>query len=295
MPSSRVQILGSTRMKRLSRLLLAGAVLTAATRSASADEKADALLKQVAANTRAISSLSAELSLRQRAGALAQTWRGRVDLKRPNLARILLEQNTPDGVLKQQFVSDGKTVWHWTSWNNLVQTSPADPDGRGIEPLFRVLPIPYFFVQLAGYFGPDVSITTRYVGEEMLDGKTFQHVEVAWADRTSRAFQLYIGPDGLLHRSVISEREGGDEHTFEGVLSNIRTGKAMSAATFRFTPPRGATERRIPTREEREKRLLAIGQPAPLFSLPMPGGGAVTLADALKGRPATLINFWFYG
>jgi outer membrane lipoprotein-sorting protein len=282
-------------MERLSRVLLSGAVFSIVTLSASADTRSDGLLRRVAANTRAISTLSADLVLQQRAGALTDTWRGRVDLKRPNLARILLEQKTPDGVLRLRFVSDGKTFWQWTSWNNQVVSMPTSPNGGAIEPLVGSFPIPYFFVQLSGYFGPNVPISTRYVGREIWAGKSFEHVELTRGGRTPRIFQLYIGPDGLLHRSVITDSEPGDEHTYEGVLSNVTTGKPMSAATFRFTPPRGAAVRRVPTRAERAKELLAIGQTAPQFSLPAPGGGTVTLTDAISGHQAILINFWFYG
>jgi tetratricopeptide (TPR) repeat protein len=38
-----------------------------------------------------------------------------------------------------------------------------------------------------------------------------------------------------------------------------------------------------------------VGKPAPPFSLPTPGGEPIVLSEALQGKKALLINFWFYG
>jgi hypothetical protein len=37
-----------------------------------------------------------------------------------------------------------------------------------------------------------------------------------------------------------------------------------------------------------------VGKPAPLFTLPAPDGRPVALQDAINGRKAVLVNFWFY-
>jgi hypothetical protein len=37
-----------------------------------------------------------------------------------------------------------------------------------------------------------------------------------------------------------------------------------------------------------------VGKPAPLFTLPSPSGRPVALQDAINGRKAVLVNFWFY-
>lgn len=41
--------------------------------------------------------------------------------------------------------------------------------------------------------------------------------------------------------------------------------------------------------------LLPLGRQAPLFTLPTPTGGEISLSAALQGKKALLINFWFYG
>lgn len=48
-------------------------------------------------------------------------------------------------------------------------------------------------------------------------------------------------------------------------------------------------------RDESDPGRMLVSRPAPDFSLPTPSGGTVSLKDALKGRKALLVNFWFYG
>ena len=38
----------------------------------------------------------------------------------------------------------------------------------------------------------------------------------------------------------------------------------------------------------------AVGKAAPDFNLPLSRGGRLSLGDALKGKKAVLLNFWFY-
>lgn len=53
------------------------------------------------------------------------------------------------------------------------------------------------------------------------------------------------------------------------------------------SPPSGA--------QDFEANLLKIGTKAPAFSVNNPKGGKISLAQAMKGKKATLVNFWFYG
>lgn len=43
------------------------------------------------------------------------------------------------------------------------------------------------------------------------------------------------------------------------------------------------------------KGMVPVGKPAPAFTLEKASGGKVSLAQAVKGKKATIINFWFYG
>ena len=70
---------------------------------------------------------------------------------------------------------------------------------------------------------------------------------------------------------------------------------ALSDASFAYVPPPGAILYTPPTLDDYNKKLLPVGSMAPRFALSAPTGGKTTLADALKGKKAVLVNFWFYG
>ncbi|MBL8066513.1 MAG: hypothetical protein JNM34_11760 [Chthonomonadaceae bacterium] len=46
---------------------------------------------------------------------------------------------------------------------------------------------------------------------------------------------------------------------------------------------------------EYKAKLIPIGKPLPGFTLKLAKGGSLSLSQAIKGRKATLVNFWFYG
>ena len=51
----------------------------------------------------------------------------------------------------------------------------------------------------------------------------------------------------------------------------------------------------MPGMGDMDAKLVKVGKPAPLFSIPGPKGGTVDLAQTLRGKKAILVNFWFYG
>jgi outer membrane lipoprotein-sorting protein len=270
-----------------------------------ADAKADALLQQLAAKTKATPRLSAELVLRDKASDSTRTWIGPLNLQRPNMARVQLTYTVSPsaGSYIWSFISDGKTVWSWeTSTNprNLrtegrVRTWPADPQGADIDPMAGAIAIPFFFSQsLDGLFPKNPRPTSRYVGQEAVEGNTYEVIEVTGGQTNPLTIRLYIGPDKLLHRSQMIVKLDEGEHTYEAVLQNIDTTKRLTAETFRFTLPEGMTLQRVRTHQERKDALLALNASAPPFSLPVAGGGTLTLSDALKKQKAVLLNFWFY-
>jgi outer membrane lipoprotein-sorting protein len=289
--------------------LCAGLLLTVTlfcfTPAAWADARADALFQQLAAQTRATSRLSAELVLRDKASDGNRTWIGPINLQRPNMARVQLTFTVSPSVgsLIWSSISDGKTVWSWqTSTNprNLptgerVQTWPADPQGADIDPMAGAIVIPFFFSQsLDGFFPKHPRPTSRYVGQEAVEGNTYEVIEVTGGQTNPVTIRLYIGLDKLLHRSQMIVKLDDGEHTYEAVLQNLDTTKTLPTETFRFTLPEGMTLQRVRTHQERKDALLALNASAPPFSLPVAGGGTLTLSDARKKQKAVLLNFWFY-
>src|SRR5688572_8895359 len=100
--------------------LLPTVALFCFTPAAWADAKADALLQELAAKTKATSRLSAELVLRDKASDGTRTWTGPLNLQRPNMARVQLTYTVSPtaGSYIWSFISDGNTVWSWQTSTN---------------------------------------------------------------------------------------------------------------------------------------------------------------------------------
>jgi hypothetical protein len=62
--------------------------------------------------------------------------------------------------------------------------------------------------------------------------------------------------------------------------------QANDAAAAQQDPPQTEAQKRA------EERLIEVGKHTPDFTLPMVGGGEVTLNDLLKGNKAVLVMFW---
>jgi outer membrane lipoprotein-sorting protein len=288
--------------------LLAGIIVIAIIAlpgAARADARADALLQQLAAATRATPSLSAELVLRDQAPDGTRTWVGPIDLQHPNKARVHLTYTVSPsaGSWTWSFLSDGKMMWSWESStdprhlraSDKVRTWPADPRGTDIDPMAGAIPIPFFFTQsLEGFFPKTPPPTRCYLGQQTIEGASYDVVELTGGQVNPLTLRLYIGPDRLLHRSQMIQMLDDGQHTYEAALNNMETGKSLAPETFRFSLPEGMTIERVRSHQEQKDALLAVNAPAPSFSLPTPNGGTLTLPQALKGRKALLLNFWFY-
>ncbi len=57
----------------------------------------------------------------------------------------------------------------------------------------------------------------------------------------------------------------------------------------------GQSDKAEEWRRKAEPGLALIGRSAPDFILPTPDGGQISLSNALRGKKALLVNFWFYG
>jgi hypothetical protein len=258
---------------------------------ARADEKADALLRQVAATTRATRTLQADLEITaQMPGANPSPVRstGTVRLMKPNYARVVLK----DGPYAQTLAATGTTLF--TLQQNQYRKFQAKADGADIALLWAV-PIRYFFTQNLNPIDRaalPAGATTRYVGAQTDSGKRVEVVEVRVEKPTAYTLTMYIGPDKRLVRSVMALKQGDETATLGARLANVKLDQPMTAVAFAYEPPQTAKAYEPP---DFEAKLVAVGEKAPLFSLPTPSGGTLALADAVKNSRATLINFWFYG
>ena len=59
--------------------------------------------------------------------------------------------------------------------------------------------------------------------------------------------------------------------------------------------PRNAKPFKQPESPDYNAKLVAVGKSAPVFAVPSPAGGSVSLAESTADHKAVLVNFWFYG
>lgn len=272
-------------------VLLAGAALLALAPAGYADQKADALLRQVAAKTKATKTLSADLQMTMRPPTgQGQTVKsaGSVRLMKPNYARITLT----GGPLAQTIASDGKSLYLLNPGNQ-YQKRDADPQGRNISALWA-LPIAYFFNPTLDSFAPfgrDPDTKVRYAGRQTVGGAAMDLVALTGDKPMPHTITLFIGPDKLFHRVRVDLKQGSETARYEAAFTNLRAGKPLTAASFAYTPPKTAKLHEPP---DLNAKLVPVGSKAPAFDLPTPAGGKLALENTLKDKKAVLVNFWFY-
>ena len=75
--------------------------------------------------------------------------------------------------------------------------------------------------------------------------------------------------------------------TFAGLAAGVATLLVGAAALTTLGPA-------APAHAQASSGLLPVGKTAPNFVLPTPDGKKLALKSAMKGKKATLVNFWFY-
>jgi outer membrane lipoprotein-sorting protein/thiol-disulfide isomerase/thioredoxin len=269
------------RLRPMAALLL----LPFATANAHADDKADALLAQVAAATQATRSLRAHVLLTRQAGtAPAKTATGTVLLLKPNLARIELTGN--DEAVPTLLASDGTSLFAFERPTTYTKVAVDAHATQLAEPWWGI-PFRYFFTQSAAVFSgvADPALTSKLLPDETVGGEAFRVIAVTGTQPFGYVEKLYINRDGLLQRTVVTF----GPTVFSAELTNIRRNEAVSARAFRFVPPAQAKQKNADPTEA----LLAMGSTTPAFRLPSLSGKPVTLVSQRAGKKATLVNFWF--
>ncbi|HVG28664.1 MAG TPA: redoxin domain-containing protein [Pyrinomonadaceae bacterium] len=271
---------------RTSLLLSITCALLAGAQNAPKDGRADALLAEATAASRGAQTLAADLEVSWKTpGKPLRKSAGTVRLMKPNFARVVVAGDYDD---LDTLASDGRTVYTLHDPTRYTKAA-ADPQGKNVDSPWWALPVRHFFTQSVNPFGPapDATAKTRYVGEEIVEGETFQVVEVAGEKPMPYVARFHVGADRLIRRSVVEFGQGERGASFRAKLTNVRVDQRMSKSSFRYAPP--ATARP----DDLSAKLLPVGQAAPQFTLPTPDGGTIALDDVRKGRKATLINFWY--
>lgn len=254
-----------------------------------ADQEAEALLKEVAAANKAAQTLTADVVMNMTGQGQNMQITGKVKLKKPNLARV--EFGKP---FEQTVVSDGKTLWRVMKSSNQYLKEKADPQGANIDGLWAA-PITMFFNPKNIGISSLVGTKTRLLAPETIGGKSYKVIEVASEKPIPYTSKLYVGANKLVHRVAMDIKQGTMTSHYIAVLNNLQVGMPLAKTAFAYAPPRTAKLFQPPSNDSYEAKLVAIGKDAPNFTIPSPSGGQVALGEALRGKKALLLNFWFYG
>lgn len=251
-----------------------------------ADAAADKLLADSAARTKLLRTLTARIDLSwQTPGQSLKRNVGVVTLMKPNYALMKLTGDYPLVTL----ASDGQSRYLFPGPTKYTLTS-ADSVGKNIDAPWWALPVRFFFTQSVKPFGPDSPAwsKSRFVGVETIDGGNYSVVEIAGEQPMVYVARLYFDDRKMLRRSTVTFGEGPGAAVFNARIDDVGIGRRLRASTFKFRPPITA---KLDTGAE--SRMLALGDPAPEFSLTTITGETVTLANLRLGKKAILVNFWY--
>ena len=278
------------------RVFLWGGALVLAligTRAARADEKADTLLKEVENASKAVKTLTADLSMSQTAKTpdgkeQSMKMAATLKLRKPNLARI----EFTEGPFAKTIASDGKNLYTLMPGNRYQKTK-VDADGKNIDILWAA-PVAMFFSGRFSLMGAESKTSATYAGKQTIEGTEYDVVQVSGAKPFVYSGKLYIAPSKMATRLEL-EITGVQSVKLDAALTNIKRNAPLNDAAFAYVPPKDATLYEPPSLDAYNKKLLPVGSVAPKFALSAPTGGRLELAEAIKGKKAVLVNFWFYG
>lgn len=259
---------------------------------ARADEKGQTVLREAFKTLQDAKTLTADLSISvaNAPGPAPQSLKGKVALMKPNYLRVELEG--PQG---QSFFADGKYYYMYSPAAKRYIRRSLSPNPTEFQGLWEG--------EIDAFFGGVKSaekVTATYVGTEKIGDVECGIVKVEMKEPDRTAVYAIGKTDRLIHRAVLSFPLPNREPVKQtNTLTNIKLNVPKTAADFEFKPsadaqlfdPEKEMEEQI---RQLESTLLAVGEKAPEFDLPLPTGGRLSLADARKEKKAVLVNFWFY-
>jgi peroxiredoxin len=246
---------------------------------------AETLLKDAEARARSLNSLSARIELSwESPGQSLRRSAGTIALLKPNFALIELSGDYPLVTL----ASDGRSRYLFPEANK-YSLAAADAKGKDIDTPWWAFPVRFFFTQSIRPFGPDSPpwTSSRDAGTETIGKKTYHLLEITGDKPMAYVARFYFDQNKVLCRSVVQFGKDEKAPVFTAQIEDVITTGRLRPKNFRFKPPVTA---RLDTGAE--KKMLAIGERGPEFSLPTPKGNLLKLETA-RGKKATLINFWY--
>jgi outer membrane lipoprotein-sorting protein len=279
---------------------LAAAPASAGPGAASAPAKAGsaadaAYAKALLAKSRALyktaNSLSASLSITMARGGETAAQSGAVRLRKPNLARI--EMATPGQML---MMSDGKNLYTLMPDHQYIQQS-AEAFGLGQAELAAGLPVALFFGHDSVGVGSltEPGATVKYLGKQAVGGQKYDVASVSGKSPIPHTIKVFMQPDGLIGRTEVELSIQGAKLTQTSDYKNQKINAVPATTSFAVALPKDARLYKAPAEDQYTSKFVALGKPAPVFALPTPTGGTVSLASSTADHKAVLVNFWFYG
>ena len=247
---------------------------------ASADEKGETTLRQAYQTLHAAKSFTATITASMSGDN--QTINGTVAAMKPNFLQV--ELKPPAGVT---FIADGKNYFVYQGESKQYFKMPLAVAPTEFQGMWEG--------EIDSFFGGEKSLpkgTITSLGSGKVGTVDCDRVKVE-PTGNGATLTYWIGKaDHLIHRTEMIRSANGQSMTQTNTLSNIKLNAPKKAADFAFDPPRGA---KLFEQPDYEAKLVPVGNLAPRFLAPAPTGGDVALTDALKGKKAVLVNFWFYG
>ena len=190
---------------------------------------------------------------------------------RPNYYRVETEN--------QSFYCDGTSAWQYFPLKALYRPFWKDDQG-----MFIPLAAGFEMYSPASRFKPDY----KGVEEVVFEGRRVIALVEEPKDIPNLRARIFIDPETWL--PVGAEQKMLDDVTVY-VYRNVQIDRHFTPADFAWLPPKGVIDD-TKIKSDGPKPLQA-GEVAPDFNLPLINGKYISLGDALRGKKALLINFWF--
>lgn len=223
-------------------------------------------------------------------------------LRKPNLFR--LEATKANGAKAGTIVGDGRNLWlTWADERPFFQSNeekadwekskvavylqePAEPGRHSIAHKTSLLGAgmsmavfnPSLFHGCPSSLDPYLD-GVRSCGTEKVDGETCDGIEVSYMSHQRSVYHWLSRKDGLPRKLRQVVRVSNDIIS-EELWTNVRLDGPLDDALFRWTPPDGWKQWRLPNASE---RMVKPGEQAPDFRLRNREGGRTELSD-LRGK-----------
>ncbi|HEY3783171.1 MAG TPA: redoxin family protein [Fimbriimonadaceae bacterium] len=212
-----------------------------------------------------------------------------VTFERPNMFFVTAKDSNAPSSYKQ--VCDGKNVYFSGGAN--YSKEPIDKKAEDFHWYHNDLLIMLVSGSFDKAFELPTKPTTTLLDDEDVDGKKCRVIDVALAGGYPIDYKIYVGDDNIVRRILHTETNEGHPLILDFTLQTFEANPDVSMSAFKFAPAAGQKLFSSKDYMRGETPLITVGREAAPFSLPTPSGQRLSLTEALAGKKALLLNFWF--